>query len=169
MCFLGQKRCFWGGKNNSFAAKIANTRLTKILVILALAERLPTSATLSSTTLIDGRYIVISTLLAPLSTGQPECREAGSPVPSGPRFCQRSALPATGATYDGRWRRINILATVAESLTDIPRYGKTVAPPAAGLERKNRRVAALSPTCKLIIQRWKNAFTALHCFKYSGI
>ena len=72
------------------------------VAIYALAERLPTSATLSSTTLIDGRYIVISTLLAPLSTGQPECREAGSPVPSGPRFCQRSALPATGATYDGR-------------------------------------------------------------------
>ena len=28
----------------------------------------------------------------------------------------------------------------------MPRRGKTVAPPASGVERKNRRVAALSPT-----------------------
>ena len=34
-------------KNNAFAAKIVNTRLTKVfMVIFALAEMLPTSATL---------------------------------------------------------------------------------------------------------------------------
>ena len=72
--FLGQKQCFLGKKctitwyilhiilseicifaitrkNDAFVAKIVNTRLTKILMaIFALAERLPTSATLQVTT-----------------------------------------------------------------------------------------------------------------------
>ena len=36
---------------------------------------------------------------------------------------------------------------LVKAVTDMPRRGNTVAPPAAGVERKKRRVAALSPTC----------------------
>ena len=36
---------------------------------------------------------------------------------------------------------------LVKAVTDMPRRGNTVAPPAAGVERKKRRVAALSPIC----------------------